>query len=48
MIQRDFPKNFTCLYLDEVGKARWKTNSDTLVTVLILFEKESISIVIFR
>ena len=42
----DFAKNFSCLYQDEVGSARWKTNSDTLATVMILFETESISIVI--
>ena len=41
-----FCKKFTCLYQDEVASARWKTNSGTLVTVMILFEKESISVVI--
>ena len=42
----DFAKNFTCLCKDEVVSACWKTNSDTLVTVMILFEEESISMVI--
>ena len=46
MIQMDFAKNFTFLYQDEVASARWKKKSDTLVTVMILFEKESISMVI--
>ena len=46
MIQMDFAKNFTCLCKDEVVSACWKTNSDTLVTVMILFEEESISVVI--
>ena len=46
MIQMDFAKNFTCLCKDEVVSACWKTNSDTLVTVMILFEEESISMVI--
>ena len=40
-----FCKKFTCLYQDEVASARWKTNSDALVTEMILFEKESISMV---
>ena len=42
MIQMDFAKNFTCLCKDEAVSACWKTNSDTLVTVMILFEEESI------
>ena len=42
----DFAKSFSCLYQDEVGSAHLKTNSDTLATVIILFETESISIVI--
>ena len=46
MIQMDFAENFTCLYQDEVASARWKTNSVTLLTVMIWFQKESISMVI--
>ena len=46
MIQMDFAENFTCLYQDEVASTRWKTNSATLVTVMIWFQKESISMVI--
>ena len=46
MIQMDFVKNFTCLYQDEVAGKCWKTNSVTLVTAMILFQKEIISMVI--
>ena len=46
MFQMDFAKKFACLYQDEGDSACWKTNSDTLVTVMILFEKEIISMVI--
>ena len=46
MIQMDFTKKFTYLHQDEVASVCWKTNSDTLVTVIMLFEKESISMVI--
>ena len=42
----DFAENYTYLYQDEVASTRWKTNSVTLVTVMILFQKESISMVI--
>ena len=35
-----------CLYQDEAGSARWKTNSVTIVTVMIWFQKENISMVI--
>ena len=45
MIQIDFAENFTRLYQDEVVSARWKTNSVTLVTEMIWFQKESISMV---
>ena len=41
----DFAENYTYLYQDEVASTRWKTNSVTLVTVMILFQKESISMV---
>ena len=34
------------MHQSEVASACWKINSDTLVTVMILFEKESISMVI--
>ena len=46
MIQMDFAENFTCLYLGEVASAHWKTNSATIFTVVIWFQKESISMVI--
>ena len=46
MFQMDFAKKFACSYQDEGANACWKTNSDTLVTVMILFEKEIISMVI--
>ena len=46
MIQMDFTKKFAYLHQDEVARVCWKTNSDTLVTVIMLFEKESISMVI--
>ena len=46
MIQMDFTKKFTCLHQYEVASVCWKTNSDTLFTVIILFEKESISMVV--
>ena len=46
MIQMDFAENFTCLSQDEVVRTRWKTNSVTLVTVMIWFQKERISMVI--
>ena len=46
MIQMDFAENFTCLYQDEVASTRRKTNSVTLVTVMIWFEKENIYMVI--
>ena len=46
MFQMDFAKKFACLYQDEGDSACWKTNSDTLVTLMILFEKEIISMVI--
>ena len=42
----DFAKKIACLYQDEGDSAWWKTNSDTLVTLMILFEKEIISMVI--
>ena len=45
MIQMDLAENFTCLYQDEVARTRWKTNSVTLVTVMIWFQKENISMV---
>ena len=41
----DFAENFTFLYHDEVASAYWKT-SVTLVTVMIWFQKESISMII--
>ena len=41
----DFAENFTFLYHDEVTSAYWKT-SVTLVTVMIWFQKESISMII--
>ena len=44
--EMDFAKTFSCLYQDQVASACWKTNSDTLVTVMILLEKESIFMVI--
>ena len=46
MIQMSFAENFTCLYQDEVASAPWKTKSVTFVTVMIWFQKESISMVI--
>ena len=46
MFQMHFAKKFACLYQDEGGSACWKTNSDNLVTLMILFEKEIISMVI--
>ena len=46
MFQMDFAKKIACLYQDEGDSAWWKTNSDTLVTLMILFEKEIISMVI--
>ena len=46
MIQIGFGGNFTCLYQDEVASACWKTSSVTLVIVMILSQKESISMVI--
>ena len=46
MIQMDFAENFTCLYQDEVASVHLKTNRVTLVTEMILFQKESISMVI--
>ena len=42
----DFAENFTCLCQDEVTSTHWKTSSVTLVTVMIWFQKESISMVI--
>ena len=42
----DFVENFTCLDQDEVASTCWKTNSVTLVTVMIWFQNESISMVI--
>ena len=46
MIQMSFAENLTCLYQDEVASAPWKTKSVTFVTVMIRFQKESISMVI--
>ena len=46
MFQMDFAKKIACLYQDEGDSAWWKTNSDTLVTLMILFEKDIISMVI--
>ena len=46
MIQMDFAENLAFLYQDEVANARWKTNSATLVTVMIWFQKGSISRII--
>ena len=39
MIQMDFVENFTCFYQDEVVRAHWKTNSVTIFTVTIWFQK---------
>ena len=46
MIQMDFEEYFTYLYQDEVDSAHCKTNSVTLFTVMIWFQKESISMLI--
>ena len=42
----DFAKSFTCFYWDKVASAHWKTNSGTFFTVMLWFQKESISVVI--
>lgn len=39
MIQMDFVETFTCFYQDEVVRAHWKTNSVTIFTVTIWFQK---------
>ena len=46
MIQMDFAEIFTFLYQDEVASTGWKTNSVTLVTEMIRFQKGSIPMVI--
>ena len=46
MIQMDFAEDFTCFYQGEIASAHWKTNRVTLVTVIIWFQKERISMVI--
>ena len=42
----DFAENFTFWYQDKAASACWKTNSVTLVTVMIWFQKGSISMII--
>ena len=42
----NFAENFLFFYQDEVSSAPWETNSVTLVTVMVWFQKESTSVVI--